>query len=179
MNQPLSCAFQDAMTPRQTHWSIGLGFTTQDWQQASSDGGQSGDSARTTATTPPNGTASSSTHSEAGRFKHLPRGCRWRPKVLVAKGNFQVAPDAVHCRLLRLCRCVSYCELIHSIDAYWFRERWLVGDCGGATGIVAVQHDTALKLLTRANRFDDRLYQRLRLTTNCCTLYGAFVVVFH
>jgi hypothetical protein len=59
------------------------------------------------------------------------------------------------------------------------RERWLIGDCGGATGIVAVQHDTAFKLLTRANRFDDRLYQRLRLTTNCCTLYGAFVVVFH
>jgi hypothetical protein len=135
MNHPLSCAFQDAMTPRQTHWTIGLGFTTQDWQQASSDGGQSGDSARTTATTPPNGTASSSTHSEAGRFKHLARGGRWRPKVLVAKGNFQVVPDAVHCRLLRLCRCVSYCELIHSIDAYWFRERWLIGDCGGATGI--------------------------------------------
>ena len=90
-----------------------------------------------------------------------------------------MVPDAVHCRLLRLCCCVSYRELIHSIDAYWFRERWLIGDCGGAAGIVAVQHDTALKLLTRANRFDGRLYQRLRLTTNCCTLYGAFVVVFH
>src|ERR1700733_9989345 len=31
----------------------------------------------------------------------------------------------------------------------------------------------------RAKRFLDQLYQRLRLTTNCCTLYGSCVTVFH
>ena len=44
---------------------------------------------------------------------------------------------------------------------------------------VAAQRGTGLTLPTRAKRLLDRRYQRLRLTTNCCTLYGSPVEVFH